>query len=629
MQEPRHEPSSYFNFSKPPESSSQRSTPVSPGTSVYDRPASKGSPKPSVRKTPTPRSISDYLSYRPSLISQTIEEHDVNKTIGTVQNGRWTHFQDDRSSSNAGKRPALARMSASPARMSPPGTDSIIRQRAIKLPDGLEAAPRPSRRPRPGHVWARTSSGSVWYERLKGSSSHSKQSSDLSTGSAVPQQLLTPLKPPNSPPGSRGPPYQHSVKVEKSFTSLRTGKSPSADHARSRPMAATESRRSSINPLKMFSAPLGLIRKFNLTKRKSKTKVQVSGNSSATIHHGAEMRGHRSLLKRTRTSEALRQATSILHDTAIPSGSRSPVTVIQPLRSRQMSDRSGSSRDSSKQQKHQPRANTGIVSQSYNKMSEQDLLEAGNSFTTSQWDLRMGGQPNNTPDEGATYKVKRSPSAESEEFLKVDISIRGGTSYLPSEARRIHTPPLPQERSNGRRRGFFFDYNAPPVSNAGESSRKHAPRLEVPAHMGGIPQRSTSQAKTVHEQTFTTSLRSARQDMIVAKPKTSDWYDVKLAELDASSDEDEDDATKRPEQARGRSMTNKSGNSLAECKKKKEEEMLDYNIPEHLPNSPLCPRHPRYWRVVQGRGSQFRGCWMHGVGAWEEGEGRIAGVSPV
>jgi hypothetical protein len=52
--------------------------------------------------------------------------------------------------------------------------------------------------------------------------------------------------------------------------------------------------------------------------------------------------------------------------------------------------------------------------------------------------------------------------------------------------------------------------------------------------------------------------------------------------------------------------------------KEVEPEMFDLTIPEHLPSSPLCPRHPRYWRVVKGKGNQFRGCWMHGVDLFEE-----------
>lgn len=634
MQEPRREPSSYFSFSNSPPTSTRSSTPVSPITTVHERPNSSESPRPPIRRTPTPRSISEYTAYRPSLLTQTIEEDTVNKVISDVHTDLQSQPHDDGLLGDAAKPVAPSRRPAAlSAQSSPAGKATSRQERGIRPATRFVEAAKPRHKPKPGHVWARTSSGSVWYERLKGSSGQSNESSDMSAGSDVPKHLLTPLRPPMSPSASRGPPYRHQVIVEKSFTNLQAERVPTSDKGHSCTRTSSGSKRSSVNPFRLFSSPLQLIRKLSLTKPKPGLEAQVNQNTTPAVHHGSEMRGHKSLLKRTRTSEALRQVTSILHDTALPPGSCSPVTVMSPLGSRQMSNRSGSSEDSGKRRKQHVNTAKDLASQSNGKKSMQDLLAAGDSFTTSQLELRMGAQPNNTPDERATYKIKRSPSAESEEFLKVDISIRGGTSYLPSEARRIHTPPLPQEGPNGKRRGFFFDYNAPKASSAREPSQKPAPRLELPAHIGGIPRRSTSVARTVHEQTFGISSRSATQGASVARTRTrtSDWYDIKLAELDTSSDEDDNDHSngKRPGQGRGRSPTTKSGNSLEQVKKRKDEENLDYNIPEHLPNSPLCPRHPRYWRVVQGRGSQFRGCWMHGIGVWGEGEGKVAGVSAI
>ena len=44
---------------------------------------------------------------------------------------------------------------------------------------------------------------------------------------------------------------------------------------------------------------------------------------------------------------------------------------------------------------------------------------------------------------------------------------------------------------------------------------------------------------------------------------------------------------------------------------------IDYDSPEHLPSSPLCPRNERYWRYLQGKlkaGEERHGvCWMHGM----------------
>jgi hypothetical protein len=249
---------------------------------------------------------------------------------------------------------------------------------------------------------------------------------------------------------------------------------------------------------------------------------------------------------------------------------------------------------------------------------------------------KMGGQPANTPDERATYRIKRSASSDTEEFLKVDISIRGATSYLPSEARRIHTPPLPHEGLDGKRRGFFFDYTAPELETKPETAMAERPsghsRQNSNANIGRIPRRSTSKANAAHTTSFHVRKSSKRRTLPLSKT-CGDWYDVKLAELETSCDEDDEDEDTRAldvshkGSGRVRSTTTESDKSLAEIKKKKQQEQFDYNIPEHLPNSPLCPRHPKYWRVVHGKGNQFRGCWMHGVGLYGQGEGTIAGTA--
>lgn len=229
----------------------------------------------------------------------------------------------------------------------------------------------------------------------------------------------------------------------------------------------------------------------------------------------------------------------------------------------------------------------------------QEALSDIHSYTSSQINLRMGAQPANTPDEQATYKIKRSPSSRTEEYLKVDISIWGGTSYLPSEARRIHTPPDPEQTQDGRLKGFFFDYNAP----RSESSQDgHGVEGDEPTTLGG---ETRSRATTMGQEPSRSKSGKYKH--------TGDWYDVQLAEIDDNDGKIEDTSSK---------------NGMADCgvfspaafprhQKEQEEERFDHSIPEHLPSSPLCPRHPRYWRVVKGKGSQFRGCWMHGIGEYD------------
>jgi hypothetical protein len=170
------------------------------------------------------------------------------------------------------------------------------------------------------------------------------------------------------------------------------------------------------------------------------------------------------------------------------------------------------------------------------------------SYTSSQRQLRLGAAPNGTPERQATYQVG------DQVFFKVDISIWGGTSYLPSEARRIHTPPLPGEEVHVQG----------PLGPDGRRFVRKKPRGETAKGMNWT--------RPQHMQ----------------RALTRDWCDVQLQLL-------EQDA--KPAQSH--------------------DVPIDYDIPEHLPSSPLCPRNDRYWRYVQGKltpGEQRHNvCWMHGM----------------
>jgi hypothetical protein len=482
--------------------------------------------------------------------------------------------------------------------------------------DGPSQVSEPPLRPGLGRTWSRTKSGSVWYERLRNSPDKSKDSLPATISEVAPQ-LLVPLTPPKATPDLKEDHQHHGhlVRVEKSFTRVKEAEKPVET-------SSPTSRKSSINPRRLFSVPLQLVRRFSFTKGKSKVSSprSLSPVSSRKSQHLAD---HKSLIKRDRTSDALRRVNSLLQETKIVANSISPVSVVNRLQARSMSEKSSSSRGSALAKFRTSSKRGSADDRKWLQPGSEDISRDNfetASYTSSQLALRMGAQPLNTPDERATYNIKRSPSAETEEFLKVDISIRGGTSYLPSEARRIHTPPLPQDGLDGRKRGFFFDYNAP---------RRSEVRPEEALDPAAIPIRSASRTSTsIGKRAY---LDSAGR--IVTKPKkTNDWYDVKLAQLEES----EDDASIRvkkqqasprlsPPPAYAEATISASGRersttqvSLSEIRKRKEEETLDMSIPEHLPSSPLCPRHPKYWRIVKGRGSQFRGCWMHGIGVWDD-----------
>lgn len=84
--------------------------------------------------------------------------------------------------------------------------------------------------------------------------------------------------------------------------------------------------------------------------------------------------------------------------------------------------------------------------------------KARGSESSSILALRMTLPPDNTPRSDAMY---RGPL--SKDYMKVEISDPFGPTYLPSEAQRVTTPPLPNGGPS-KTRGFFFDY-VPPVDD--------------------------------------------------------------------------------------------------------------------------------------------------------------------
>jgi hypothetical protein len=533
--------------------------------------------------------------------------------VHTITEGFVDHAASSQRSEPTTSKSTRREMSQDPVAETSTSSKSSVKSRLYQHtvsqpPEGTRPENLTRRPQRPGHGrhWTRTKSGSVWYERLRGSSDKSKDSLSVSSSEAL-QRSLVPLQPPKSAIQPTETDERHLVRVEKSFTRLKPPAVPTGEVP-----TVPSSRRSSINPRRLFSVPLQLVRRWSWPKRKPEANLRELSESHHDTHH-RHLADHTSLLKKDGTSEALRRVASILCDTDMVARATSPVSVITTSRIRSISGRSDSSKASSPVKKDS-RKRRGQHSK-YGRVDSDVSLQAeqsDTSYTSSQLAIRLGLQPNNTPDEQATYKIKRSSSAETEEFLKVDISIRGGTSYLPSEARRIHTPPLPEDGPGGKKRGFFFDYNA----------AKAAEQKKYSLYPDAIPTRSTSRATTVGRKSILTAGR------IVTKSRTNDWYETQLAQLDdldEAGPSPDREPYKRPDMESNRERSG-TETSLAAMKKRRDEALLDYSIPEHLPSSPLCPRNPKYWRVVKGKGSQFRGCWMHGIGAWQPHE--VPGMRP-
>ncbi|MCJ1264287.1 accessory factor associated with RNA polymerase II [Lobaria immixta] len=146
------------------------------------------------------------------------------------------------------------------------------------------------------------------------------------------------------------------------------------------------------------------------------------------------------------------------------------------------------------------------------------------SSSSSIHNARMGNAPQPSPNLQNTYT-----GSDSKQYFRVEISNPGGPSYLPSEARRINTPPSPTSMLNKNLPGFFFDYNTPHETTP-------------------IPS-----PDAVDSHPLTSRERKKRGSGI-------HWYRVKLT-VDEAIDE---------------------------------QRLFELNVPEHLPNSPLCPRNPKH-----------------------------------
>ncbi len=213
------------------------------------------------------------------------------------------------------------------------------------------------------------------------------------------------------------------------------------------------------------------------------------------------------------TWDMLKRASSVLHE--FSEKARSP-----PL----SSSASGSTRRIS------PGSNQSIAG-SHNRLSH--LLPCGrgpfSSSSSSLRNMKMAPPPQSTPESVAMYTA-----ADSQQYFRVELTDPDGPAFLPSEARRIGTPPL----QDSALCDFYFNLGTPVSPN-------------VETVPDPCPERRLDRKK----------------------PCMRDWYKLKMEAMEAED---------------MRSQT------------------FELDVPEHLPNSPLCPRNHKH--PSRGKGV----CVYHG-----------------
>ena len=198
------------------------------------------------------------------------------------------------------------------------------------------------------------------------------------------------------------------------------------------------------------------------------------------------------------------------------------------------------------------------------------------STSSSIRSLMMGKPPPGTPAERETYT-----GSDNQQYFRVELTDPGAPTFLPSEARRINTPPSGKHKGPG----FFFDYTAPvdaPPFERRPTADKYGGSASLFADDSDKENNDDNDSPSIHAKKH--NHKKSR------RVSETEWYRVKLDAIDKETPREQ------------------SRMAFVE------------EVPDHLPNSPLCPRNPKH--KSGGRGV----CAMHGR---QEGSTPTEGRTPL
>ncbi|KAG4030121.1 hypothetical protein MFRU_013g01450 [Monilinia fructicola] len=182
------------------------------------------------------------------------------------------------------------------------------------------------------------------------------------------------------------------------------------------------------------------------------------------------------------------------------------------------------------------------------------------SASSSIYDILVGRTPMGTPKSEARYV-----GATGKSYTKVEISDPGAPTFLPSEAQRIDTPLWFPKRDS--RRGF--------ISNM-------------------FPHESELKSSDKHSLSTTRSRRDTTRSSLRNLLRTPTLLNAPASRRESSDSEQSSLLRKSP--------TNRSSASQHLSRP----HLFEFNVPDHLPNSPLCPTNPMHTSKGQGI------CPLHG-----------------
>ncbi|OWP04612.1 hypothetical protein B2J93_4891 [Marssonina coronariae] len=167
----------------------------------------------------------------------------------------------------------------------------------------------------------------------------------------------------------------------------------------------------------------------------------------------------------------------------------------------------------------------------HRRSSHESILSASSSV----FKLLLGKAPSATPNPEHQYEAHGGAN-----YAKVDIASPDPLepNFLPSEAKRVNTPPMFPGTPAVQARGFFFDLNSSKDNNASPRSNGSS--------AGAIVQSK-------------------------GHPPLLDWWEADTEHT---------------------SMGNKSTKAMP--KAHSPPAAFELTLPEHFPNSPLCPKNPKH-----------------------------------
>ncbi|KAL8813852.1 MAG: hypothetical protein Q9223_006882 [Gallowayella weberi] len=282
----------------------------------------------------------------------------------------------------------------------------------------------------------------------------------------------------------------------------------------------------------------------------------AQGSNQSTDSSSPEGRSKKSFVDRTKRLLGIKSTTALpslsRKVTRTPSGTKETLhraaNVLHDLVEQTQADSPGSSSTS-----NSAASIAGQSKRRHGHVLRPDYRRhhTGHSSSSSVRAVMLGNPPVSTPNDLCMYT-----GSDSQQYARVDLTLPNGPTYLPSEARRVNTPPLHDNSS--KLRGFFMDYNAP--RSREEEPHPGNPWPNTPMNTAPFPRRRRD---------LDTVPRSP------APPRSPG------ARMHRDNDDDGEDV-------------NWFRHRVALGEVEDERPTFELNVPEHLPSSPLCPRHPKH-----------------------------------